>query len=133
MYCSPCLIHELICESVNNGLEAELTTNYAYIRKLVKICDQLLVLCRLSNLSALAGNIEPCSTSCLVLSPPPPTATTDICCFSERKKCNLNQYESHLHSHTVMTRFRDGHERAGSTGHLALMCDVGAIVAHVWQ
>ena len=29
-----------------------------------------------------------------------------------------------------MTRFHDGHERAGSTGRLALMCNVGAMVAH---
>ena len=40
------------------------TTNYAYITKLVKICDQLLGTCRPSNLSAVAGNMEPCSMSC---------------------------------------------------------------------
>ena len=45
-------------------LEAELTTNYVYIRKLVKICDQLLGPCRPSNCPALAGNMEPCSMSC---------------------------------------------------------------------
>ena len=62
--------------------EAELTTNYAYIRKLVKICVQLLGPCRVSNFSALAGNMEPC----LVLSPQPPTATAtaDIRWFSEK-------------------------------------------------
>ena len=61
-------------------LEAELTTNYACIRKLVKICDQFLGPCRLSNLSALAGNMELVPHlvwSCYHYSrlpPPPPTS-----------------------------------------------------------
>ena len=97
------------------------TTNYAYIRKLVKICDQLLGPCRPSNLSALVSG--------LVTS----AASTDICFFSSEKKCNSNQFESRLHSHTVVTRFHDGHERARSAGRLVLMCDVGATMAHVWQ
>ena len=86
IYCSLCLIHELIHESVNNGLEAELTTNYAYIRKFVKKIISCWDHVGLTILSAPAGNMEPCSTSCLVLSPLllTTTATADIHCFSEK-------------------------------------------------
>ena len=42
-------------------------------------------------------------------------------------KCNYNQFESHLHNHTIVTRLCDSHERAGSTWAglgAGLMCDV---------
>ena len=52
---------------------------------------------------ALAGNMEPCSTSCHGL-----VTSTNICHFSE--KSNSNWFESCLHSPTVVTRLRDDHE-----------------------
>ena len=70
-----------------------------------------------------------CCMACLILG-------RDIRCFFWNK-CNLNLFESHFHSCTVVMRLCDGHERARSAGAgpaVGLMCDVGAMVMLVcWE
>ena len=99
------------------------TTNYAYITKLVKICDQLLGPCRPSNMSSPSGQY---GTLFHVLS-----WYCHLCRNPQFfwKEWNSNRLESRLHSRTVVMRLHDGHERdrsagAGPPGE-GLMCDVG--------
>ena len=117
-------------------LEAELTTNYAYIRKLVKICVQLLGPCRLSNFSAIADNMELCSMSCLVLSPQLPTTTTasaDIRYFFWRKK-SVNQIDLKVvflaySRDKVQWLSWDSRESQPPSPHVWSQCDGGACLA----
>ena len=67
------------------------TTNYAYITKLVKICDQLLGPCRPSNLSSPSGQY---GTLFHVLS-----WSCHLCrhLLFFLKECNLNQFKRCVH------------------------------------